>query len=69
MGSVSGGFAHPAAECVRGCAAAATRCAPLLLLPHLTRDLIDGTDKIIDISTKCHSILDSILAIQVSASE
>lgn len=29
------------------------------------RDLINGTDKIIDISTKCHSILDSILAIQV----
>jgi hypothetical protein len=29
------------------------------------RDLIDGTDIIIDISTKCHSILDSILAIQV----
>lgn len=33
---------------------------------HLAyRDLIDGTDIIIDISTKCHSILDSILAIQV----
>ena len=29
------------------------------------RDLIDGTDQIIDISTKCHSILGSVLGIQV----
>jgi hypothetical protein len=31
------------------------------------RDLIEGTDKIIDISTKCHSILRNILTIQVLA--
>lgn len=34
VGSVSGGFAPTAEECVRVCAAAATRCAPLLLYHH-----------------------------------
>jgi hypothetical protein len=34
---------------------------------HYHRDLIDGTDKIIDISTKCHGILGNVLAIQVQA--
>jgi hypothetical protein len=33
----------------------------------LCRDLIEGTDKIIDISTKSHSILSNILTIQVLA--
>lgn len=45
-----------------------TRCFALTVQLADHRDLIEGTDKIIDISTKCHSILSNILSIQVGSS-
>ena len=41
-------------------------CPKLLMNQELCRDLIEGADKIVDISRKCNDILKNVHSIQVS---